>query len=158
MNEFTIKGYLGEDTPAVVDVTIILQSDYDQAILNPNNSLPEDYEYKGIIDTGSRQCFITSGFFKPRHFGEQPLFCEIDSMAQQDTCRGQWMTLSFSSGETTKTVKVPIYESSKLPIQDGCILIGRSVLNHAVFTYDGPMREVALTFSNADSLICDELA
>ncbi len=148
MSQFAVEGFLEVDTPAVFDVKITVYSDYDGALLDPRNALPDEYDFKAIIDTGSRQCLINPGFFANRHFGSRPLSCDMvhaGQIAQQ--CRGQLMSLSFSSRGRTKTIRVPIYEM-QLDLMDGYVLIGRSILDHALFCYDGPNRKAAMTFPN----------
>src|SRR5579864_2578144 len=95
---FTVEGILAEDMPALFDVKITVNSDHDQAMLGPGRSLPEDYDFKGIIDTGSRQCFMIPGLLDSRHFGSNPMFCPVeDAKLVRSGCRGQRMSLSFSS-------------------------------------------------------------
>lgn len=150
MDQFTVEGFLGEDTPAVFDVTILVHSDFDQAIADPGRALPEDYKFKAMIDTGSRQCLVRPGFFDDRHFGQQPLAIEMtDSLGRTSVCRGQMMSLTFASGGETKKLDVPVYEMPFGSIlMPGYVLIGRTVLDKAVLCYDGPNKKVTLAFAD----------
>jgi hypothetical protein len=156
MNPFTVKGFLGSDSPAVFDVNIAAKADYDRARQDPQYPVDEHY-VKGIVDTGSRQTLIMPGLFAGRHFGQNPLFCDLrDASLKEDRRRGQVMSITFSNGEASKTIDVPVYEMRfSLIHPPEFMLIGRSILRHAVFCFDGPNRMATLTFADNSRIAND---
>jgi hypothetical protein len=150
MSAFVVEGFLGSDSPALFDLNIAAHSDFDRAQQDPHDRCFDDHNVKAIIDTGSRQTFIIPGLFADRHFGQQPLACDmVDASGKRVQCRGQKMSISFSDGRASKKIDVPVYEMQFSPTYPaGFMLIGRSILDHVVFCYDGPNRKVTLTFAD----------
>jgi hypothetical protein len=133
----------GSDTPALIDVVI-------GAFPDPQDeSFYDEIEFKGIVDTGSRQCVINAGVLSDYYFGEQPTSETLtDGLGAVHSCKIQTMLLTLSQAGKTKRFRLPVYEMPLADHRRGApyMLLGRSLLNLGRLVYDGPNMNVRLTF------------
>lgn len=147
--QFIVRVALNEDSPVIFKLNVSTYSNFDLVQSNPTMQLKDEYDTLAVLDTGSRQCLMMPGLFADRHFGGAPLRIDmVDSSRQGWDCRGQIFWLTFKSGNRTKTIEIPVYEMPFGTWPAGTLLIGRTLLDQAIFTYDGIGRKASLAFAD----------
>lgn len=145
MPEIVIERALRNGVP-MIDLDIITETK------PPNDEEPLRFRVTGIIDTGCPACVVVPGVL-PDYFFEKSVlpaqFWMFSGISNES--RAALMGLWFEDYRP-KAFTVPVFEQEfgQYKCGDAFMLVGRSLLDMGVLTYDGPNKSVRWVYTPED--------
>lgn len=146
MSSITISSpNLCEEGPKLY-VTVSISRDLEEKYKESGQKVPDPMSLSALIDTGASNCLIRKDI--PGKLGLKPIGTAKIATVQSrgHVCSVYWIRLVIKMANDVFVHTGP-FTAVPLEEQDISILIGRDVLKHGIFTYEGKANKYTISLS-----------